>query len=284
MPSPIRFVHAPHLRHVWPALLAALILACAWLRPVDDLAQEYVESGLKRALITFAVARSANAVISVLQETMVAAEPFGVGVSASPGQILDPLNDLVEQFSALMLAACVSFGLQRVLISVGGTPLVSWLLTAAIIGLAIAHWRGSPAPRWITKALVILLVARFAVPVIALGSEATFRLAMLGEYRQAQAYVEQTSRELTSIPAPNEPKGTVGRLERFKGWFKGKAQDFIEHLDRLKQKADDIVRNVVMLMALFLVQTLVLPIFFLWVLLRLARAVPSLASGESTRR
>ena len=69
---------------------AVVILALAWLGPLDRVAQDYVESGLKRALITFAAARTANAVISVVQETTVAIQPLGVGVTLSPAQALDP--------------------------------------------------------------------------------------------------------------------------------------------------------------------------------------------------
>lgn len=45
------------------------------------------------------------------QGTEVAVEPAGVGVIFTPGQILDPVNDLLEQFSNLMLAASVAFGI-----------------------------------------------------------------------------------------------------------------------------------------------------------------------------
>src|SRR5882724_7611869 len=113
------------VRRALLGIFAAVILALAWFGPLDRLAQEYVESGLKRALITFAAARTANAVISVVQATTVAIQPLGIGVTLSPAQVLDPLNELVEQFSALMLAACISFAIQRVLISIGGHEWVS---------------------------------------------------------------------------------------------------------------------------------------------------------------
>lgn len=54
------------------------------------------------------------------QGTEVAVEPAGVGVTSAPAQALDPINELIEQFSLLMLGASVSIGLQRALVGVGG--------------------------------------------------------------------------------------------------------------------------------------------------------------------
>ena len=85
------------------ALIVALLLVSVWFRPLDVVAEQYTESGLKRALATFAAARGMNAAISVLQSIQI-----GVGASVQLGAVLDPLDDLVEQFSALMLAATLS--------------------------------------------------------------------------------------------------------------------------------------------------------------------------------
>ena len=83
----------------------------------DQTSGDYADAALKRALVTFAVARGLNGVISVAQGTEVAVEPGGVGVNFTVGQILDPINDLVEQFSSVMLVAASSLGLQKILLS-----------------------------------------------------------------------------------------------------------------------------------------------------------------------
>ena len=58
-----------------------------------------------------------NGVISIVQETGVSFQPGGVGITLSPGQLLDPLNDLIEQFSSIMLVVCVSLGMQLILLN-----------------------------------------------------------------------------------------------------------------------------------------------------------------------
>ena len=262
------------LRRTALCAAAALVLALAWLGPMDRLATEQVEAGLKRALITFAAARTANALISVVQETTIAIQPLGLGVTVSPAQALDPLNDLIEQFSTLMLAASVSFAIQRVLISIGGFAWVSAALTFAVIAWLYASWRDERAPRWLTSLLLVLLLVRFAVPIAALTSEATFRLTMATEYARAQSGVETTSEELRAM-APDPVPRASGALERLKEWWDRKKGDVQARFEQLKDKAENMVRHIVVLMALFIVQTLLLPLVFLWVVLRLFRAALS---------
>lgn len=255
------------------AALAAAALALAWLGALDAMAREQVEAGLKRALITYASARVANAVISVLQETSVAVSPLGVGVTTSPGQALDPLNDLIEQFSTLMLAASVSLGMQLVLISVGSLTAVSALLTAAVLGYAWMLHTGRAAPRWLARALVVLLFVRFAVPLAALASEGVYRIAMAEQYAASQAQVEATARLIArSAPEP-EAAPPEGRMERLERWFSDKKREIGANFAELKAKAENAVRHIVALMALFVVQTILFPLLFLWLAYRLFRGL-----------
>ena len=72
----------------------------------------------ERAFITFALARTLNGVISAVQGTKLALQPAGVGVTLTPGEVLDPVNDLIERFSWIMMAATLSLGVQQVLLEV----------------------------------------------------------------------------------------------------------------------------------------------------------------------
>jgi hypothetical protein len=94
-------------RAILPLLLLVLV-ACAWFAPLDAPAGDRVDAGLKRALVSFATARALNGAISVAQGTELSLQPVGVGATFAPGQLLDPVNDLVERFSDLMLGASVS--------------------------------------------------------------------------------------------------------------------------------------------------------------------------------
>ncbi len=256
-----------------PLLVLALALPAAWLTEVDALAERQIEAGLKRALVTFAVARTLNGVMSVAQEVELHAQ-FGVGASVSPGQLLDPLNDLVEQFSTVMLAVCASFAGQRVLLGVGSYWPVSLLLTVALLAWAWYRWRHGAAPVWLARVAVLLLLARFAVPLVALGSEAAFQWAMADDYAGTQASFETGSKqaEQSLPPAGADARPGESLTDRVKRWW-SQGADVAAALENIRAKADALVEHVVRLLAVFVVQTVVLPLLLLWALQKAFRAV-----------
>ena len=100
------------MRQLVFAVLIIAATALAWWPSLDAHGNATVDAAFKRALVTWALARGLNGVLSVAQGTEVAIQPAGVGVNFTPGEILDPVNDLVERFSWIMMLATSSLGIQ----------------------------------------------------------------------------------------------------------------------------------------------------------------------------
>ncbi len=261
------------IRRYLPLLLLLGLLACAWFKPLDEAAAPQLEAGLKRALVSFAAARTLNAVISVAQGTEVAASPGGIGLTFAPGQALDPINDLVEQFASLMLAASVAFGLQLMLIKLGSWWGVSLLLSALALGWAWAYLRAGPAQGLLTRALVVVLLVRFAIPLAAIGSDAAFQLFMETDYTSAQSDIERSATRLPGLDSPaDRPAAEESVLERTKRWFSNNA-NVGERVESLKKALEGTVEHMVKVIVVFLLQTLVIPLLLLWAMIRAARAL-----------
>lgn len=258
----------------WLAGLAAALLALAWLGPLDQWAGEQSRAGLKRALATFAAARALNGAISVAQGTEVAVEPAGVGVTFTPGQILDPVNDLVEQFSTLMLTASVSFAVQGTLVSIGAHWLASLLLSLAAIGWLAARsgWMPASTAPLLQRALLFLLLLRFAVPLATLGSEACFRLFLAERYEQSQQALALGEREVSGLAQPPAPAPAESMGESLQRWWQDAREsvDLEARLAALKETLTRVTEHVVELIVVFLLQTLILPTLLLWALWRAA--------------
>jgi hypothetical protein len=253
------------------AVVVALMVACSWLVPLESVASQQVDAGLKRALISFATARALNAVISVVQGTEVAVQPAGVGINFTPGQILDPVNDLVEQFGQLMLVASVAFGVEKVLITMGAHWAISVLLTVTAIAWAYGYLRHRASPAWLTQVLVILLMTRFAMPLVIIGSDQLFREFLAADYQASQQVIEVASGQITKLnaavaPAPEEQS----MVDKITGWVSRNA-DIKPHLESLKQTVEQTTERIIRLMVIFLLQTLVLPVLLLWVLWGIVR-------------
>lgn len=245
---------------------------------MDSTAIKQIDTGLNRALISYATARALNAAISVAQGTEVAIEPGGVGVNFTPGQALDPINDLVEQFSTLMLVACVAFGVQKILISIGGFWLVSLVLTAAALGWAWFYFRHQKPPAWITRILVVLLMIRFAIPVVTLGTDLLFQKFMDADYKASQQLIDLAPGQVTEISQPESTstadQGIVDKIkEKVSGlWSQTKAAvDVKAHYIKLKQMAEQWAVHIINLIVIFLLQTLIIPVLLIWVLFAVVR-------------
>ena len=246
-------------------LVLSLVVALVWLRPLDPIATDYTEAGLKRAFATFAVARALNAGISVLKSGEVNVQ-VGAGASVQVGAVLDPLDDLVEQFSAIMLAATLSFATQRLLIEVSGATAVSIVLTVLFIAWGALRLAKRPLPAWLPRLAIGLLCLRFAVPVAALGSEATYRVLLAEKYEASQAQVGRA--EVPEV-ATQPGESLADTLKRW--WNQG--ADVAKKIEALKARAGEWVDHLVRLAAVFIVQTAVLPLVFFWLMLRGYRVV-----------
>ncbi len=255
-------------------ILAISLLVLAWLGPLDRLAEDQAQAGLKRALATFATARALNGIISVAQGTEVAVEPGGIGVTFAPGQVLDPINDLLEQFSTLMLTASVSFAAQSAMVAMGSHWIMSLLLTLAmVIWLLWSHIRHESAPLAMGRVLMLLLLVRFAVPVAALGSDAAFRWFLSDRYEESQAALALDSAKVGELAAPvqtSTPDASIG--DRLQRWWTdtGQSLDVGRRLEALKESATRVTEHIVELIVVFLLQTLIIPTALLWLIWRAA--------------
>ena len=271
-----------YLRQVAAAVFVLVLAGCSWFSVLDSMADRQVDAGLKRALISFAAARALNAVISVAQGTEVAVEPGGVGVVFTPGEALDPVNDLVEQFSNLMLLAGVSFGVQKVLLSIGIYWIVALLLSAAALAWAILRLRRQAAPAWLSRLLVILLMVRFAVPLSVIGTDLLFQQFMAQDYQASQQVIDTAAGRLDTLNADSKATaGNQGMLDTIRNWW-SKNADLKAQFDRLRQAAEQSVEHMIRLMVIFLLQTLVFPLLLLWLLYGMVRRLfewPAMRTG-----
>ena len=271
-------------RNIILASFAVIVIACSWLAPLDAPAIKQVDAGLKRALISFAAARTLNALISVAQGTEISAQPLGVGVTLTPGQALDPLNDVVEQFSTLMLGASIAFGVQKILISIGSYWLISLVLTVAVLGWTVLYFRRRPAPAWLSRSLVILLMLRFAVPVVTIGTDILSQKFLAAEYEASQLMLDTSSSQAVKagppVPATAESQGIVDTI---KGWL-SQTGDLKQRFENLKGSVEREIEHILKIIVIFLLQTTVIPFLLMWALYGITRSAIELPRPKAAFR
>ena len=283
------------------SLAIGALVALSFGGIADKTAQDYTETGFRRALITYATARAINGIISVAQGTEVAIQPGGVGAVLTPGEILDPINDLVEQFSQVMLFSAAVLGTQKLLIEISGWLWFSALLTSVLVFWLATQWRPDRfAARTQRTALAvagIMLLIRFLVPLAAIANEAVFDLFLAPQYEAANRQLEFATRELgrdqNSIARAEGQTGADNSLLEALGGFYEAARnkaDLRAQIEELKAAANQTAEEIIDLIALFMVQTLLLPLLFAWLgyagarrLVRYALETPSGNESDSAR-
>lgn len=274
--------------------LLLLVLALSSITSVDRYAEREYAALFQRALITFALARTLNGVISAVQGTELALQPAGVGLTLTPGEVLDPINDLVERFSWIMLAATISLGVQHVLLDVGqwwGVRLLVALLGLAWLWLRLRRAAGSPGSgpgleTALFRVFIVVLFIRFAVPVAMIANEGLYELFLDDRYQESQQVIESAGADLERTAArsagPPREQGAAaapvpaaeaetGLFEFFGRSLSGarEALDFSRRLDDIKHRAAEVIEHLIQLSVVFVLQTGILPVAFLWIFLQL---------------
>ena len=257
------------------AVVVATVLA---LLPVTDtIGREHVDASFKRALAAAAIARGLNGVISVAQGTELGIQPAGVGVNFTPGEILDPINDLVERFSWIMLLATSSLGVQKVLLNMSAWHgLLLLLVVVAVLLLASQFFMKNERVKAVLGRLFLfLLLLRFMMPMISIANEMVYRtfletdyVASSGELESARDAIGKINSEVTS-----ESEVPSGLLERASELYKQVVDkvDFDRRYERYREAAGSIGESTVDMIVVFVMQTLVFPLLFLAILFGVLR-------------
>jgi hypothetical protein len=284
----------PRLRRWATVALLLLLVLLSSITSVDRYAEREYAALFQRAFITFALARTLNGLISAVQGTELALQPAGVGVTLTPGEVLDPVNDLVERFSWIMLAATISLGIQQVLLDVG-----QWWGLRALVALLGLLWLwarlrrasdtgekgaagdGLAVEKTLFQVFVVVLFLRFAVPLAVIANEALYHLFLESRYQQSQQVIESAGADLeqantqardTEADTSGEAPGLIESLGRSLSGTRD-ALDFRQRLDNIRRRASEVIEHLIQLSVVFVLQTAILPIAFLWVFLQLARQV-----------
>ncbi len=250
----------------------------------DRLGAEYASGALERALLTFAVARGLDGVISIAQGTEVALEPGGVGLNLTVGQILDPVNDLIERFSTVMLTVTAALGLQEILLRITASNSISLLLGVTALLALLFVWIPALEKRSRLRTVVLRLFlaaffVRFAVPALVVGTHVVFDAFLASDQIAATAALEQAS---VDIEALSSEQNAIDDADDDRNWFERTRDRIGESLGALnvearmtalQERASGVTRHIVSLIVIFLLQTIALPLGFLWLLLQGAKAV-----------
>jgi len=240
---------------------------------MDQYSEAYIDEAFQQSFITFAIARTLNGIVSVAQGTHLGIEPPMVSVNLAVGEILDPINDLIEQFSWVMLASTASLGMQKILMQMGhSTAFTYFIIVTASFLVILSFWQKLFEKRVIQKVLgvvLILIIARFSMALIALGSEVVYENYLKTDYQQSYTGLEASRERIKQIngmmtnPLPEDRDESV--MESAKKMLNAVGENI--NVNRLMREyeveAERTATNIINMIIVFVMQTIVFPLLFL---------------------
>ncbi len=279
--------NAPHARRLGLALALTAIVATTvsgiadqrlfdpLLTPLDEPAAEYVDRALLQAGGTYVGARALERLLAVAGDISI-----GIGfVEGRPGQIFEPLRDLLDRFSTVVLAALASLTLQKVMLQLGNdVALPLFASAAAVLALAaliagpryrMARSLGSAAGLMLGTAVLL----RLLLPLTGLGVSAIAGHVLEDRQQAATATIERAAGQVgLDVDLDRAPGGVTGpaAADSTLGERMSTLKDQAQSLQAVDQGwLDSLFNALIDLVAVFVIETLVAPLAVLFLLWRL---------------
>lgn len=248
------------------------------IKKIDEKSSRYLDDAFKRAIYTYAIVRGINGVISVIQNTHIAVSPAGLGVNVAVGEILDPVNDLIERFSWVMLISTTSLGIQKICMEIGAWLGLNILLSAAMLMIFIGIWVPENFiinfKSWGYKLLIVAIMIRFCIPAVSMASDKLYDLFLKDSYEEATQSLDKLNQHLKETDIIKEDRnihkkenGVLGNIKKYYRDTK-ETLKINERIQLLKRRLAEYAKDTINLIIVFILQTVIIPIFVLWVFLK----------------
>ena len=245
---------------------------------IDRRADAYFAAAIKKATLAYATVRGVNAVVSVLKESQVGITPAGVGVNLGVGQILDPIGDMTERLSSVLVVAIVSLGIQKMAMEIGNLisfKVIAALLVLLLVALGLGRKYAGAVALPVVKTIAVVFVLRLFLPLAGQINDVlytTYLAAQIDHHKNQLAVVTTNYDKLTSVEMRHED-----------GWWSqimGGARELKSNVTKIKQvfasivaHLDEVIDALLMLTMLyvmvFLVQVILVPLTMLWIFLKI---------------
>ena len=184
---------AKHINGYYIAILLAIIFS--WWGLLDTKASDYVSSSLVQALSAFGLAKLFNATVSVLQSIQISVFVSSVTI----GELLDPFNDMVEDFSGVMKVAVSSLIFQSILLKIIATVYFKAFVTLSGLLFGYLYWVKSRFTEVAYKVFVTAVGAKFLLVLVVLLSALVDASFLNDEKTQTMDKIQVHSDEMNEV-------------------------------------------------------------------------------------
>ena len=260
-------------------VVAVLLLLLPSLRipALDDATDSYFREAISKGGISYATCRVINASVTIIKESELHLQPAGVGLSLAVGQALDPINDMTERVSDVLVTAITSLGVQKLAYEIG-ISLAPPVLAVFLVLFAILIWFNTTKlvflHKTVTRFALLIIIARFFLPLSSLANDFINTRFFAPQIEQANQQLALDSKELDKLKEFSLPNmGILGTAS----FLKEKSSDFKKALTAVANNMGDMINSLLALTFLYvgilLIQVVFLPLLAFFFLIKIVNAL-----------
>ena len=265
-------------------VIAILLFFCFGLRlPVlDTKTDAYFREAITKAGVAYATCRVINASVSIVKDSTLQLEPAGVGVSLAVGQALDPIDDMTERLSDVLVAAITSLGVQKLAYEISvslAPPILSIFLFVLSVLLWFENDRLKSFQKTMMRFAVLIVIVRLFLPMSSMANNFVnrhFFVDQVSDTNKNLAVGFAGFDKLKDFSLP-EIEGFLGTIKNSTSFLKQKSMEFKNALVTTGSNMGDIIENLLKLtflyVGVFLIQVIILPLLSFWFLVKIINAL-----------
>jgi len=242
---------------------------------LDSATDSYFYEAMTEAGIVYGTCRLINASVSIVKESSLQLEPAGVGVSLAVGQALDPIDDMTERLSDVVVTAIASLGVQKLAYEIGvsyAPPVFAFFLFILSLLLLVEKMKLQALQRILVRYALLVAIARFCLPISSLANAYINTHFFAEEIADVRSELALDIAELDYLKEFALPKidGVMKTIENSASFLKQKSLAYKHALLKILDNMGDIINNLLMLTSLYVgvivIQVIVLPLLSFWFL------------------
>ncbi|MFN3899471.1 MAG: hypothetical protein ACK4ML_03785 [Alishewanella aestuarii] len=201
------------------ALFIMCCVAISWLGVIDQKSTAYIDEALVQAGVAFAGSKVLNSILAMLQSI-----EFSIGfASLGFGEVLSPINDLVENYADLMKLAIGSLFIQKILLGIVSDSVFKIVLTiSGLLAAGAVYFQHAASQLFLLRFFLFTLFLRFSLVI----------MVMLNGIADHLFLNEQTEQELQQVAQIEEAESKLSVEQR---------QVLIEEISVLKKTAEELL-------------------------------------------
>jgi len=249
---------------------------------IDKNTDTYFSDSMTKAGVAYGFCRAVNASVSAIKESEIQIEPAGLGLSLAAGQVLDPLDDMTERASDILVTAIVSLGIQKIAyeLCVAFVPSLIGFALIILFGISFVKGDRATALRGLgVSSIVLLAVARFCLPTSSIINAYLHENYFLPQITAVQDQLAMNSPELERLKDTSMPEidGVLGTVKNGFDFVGEKTADLSATIKAMVGNMESMISNLLKLsylyVAIFIVQVIILPVGAFWLLTRVTNVL-----------